>query len=99
RIIPSGGLTGPPPSEAGALAAVLESDGVPEGAITLEDQARDTVQNIQFSRAIMAAHGWRTAILVTEPHHIKRAMLIAQDAGLAVRASPATASPGWHTPA
>ena len=78
---------------------MLESDGVPEGAITLEDQARDTVQNIQFSRAIMAAHGWRTAILVTEPHHIKRAMLIAQDAGLAVRASPASASPGWHTPA
>jgi uncharacterized SAM-binding protein YcdF (DUF218 family) len=35
----------------------------------------------------MREHGWRTAILVTEPHHIKRALVIARDAG-----------PGWHTP-
>src|SRR5437867_2054615 len=83
----------------GALAAIMESDGVPEGAIIVEDQARDTVQNIQFSRAILAAHDWRTAILVTEPHHIKRAILIAQDAGLAVRASPVTESLAWQTPA
>ncbi len=98
HIIPTGGFTGPPPSEAGAMGKVLQADGVPANAIFLEEQARDTVQNIKYSRAIMEAHGWRTAILVTEPHHIKRAALIAQNAGLNLTMSPATDSAGWHNP-
>jgi uncharacterized SAM-binding protein YcdF (DUF218 family) len=98
HIVPTGGLTGPPPSEAAAVAQVMQADGVPPSAITLEEQARDTVQNVQFSRAIMRAHGWRTAILVTEPHHIKRAALVARDAGLTIYPSPVTDSPGWRNP-
>jgi len=96
QIILSGGQTGPGPPEAVALAGVLAADGVPAAAITLEAQARDTVENIAASRVLMRAHGWRTAILVTEPHHIRRALLIARDAGLAVVPSPATTSPSWH---
>jgi uncharacterized SAM-binding protein YcdF (DUF218 family) len=98
NIIPTGGLTGPPPSEAGAMAQVMEGEGVPASAIVLEEQARDTVGNIRYSRAIMRERGWRTAILVTEPHHIQRAAYIARDAGLSFTASPVTDSPGWHTP-
>jgi uncharacterized SAM-binding protein YcdF (DUF218 family) len=98
HIIPTGGFTGPPPSEAGAMAAVMQGDGVPPDAITLEEQARNTVQNIQYSRALMLSNGWRSAILVTEPHHIKRAAFIARDAGLTITLSPATDSPSWHTP-
>lgn len=98
HIIPTGGLTGPPPSEAAAMAQLMQKDGVPLAAIALEEQARDTVQNIQFSRRLMRDNGWRTAILVTEPHHIKRAALIARDAGLTITMSPATDSAGWHTP-
>jgi uncharacterized SAM-binding protein YcdF (DUF218 family) len=98
HVIPTGGFTGPPPSEAGAMASVLRADGVPADAILLEEQARDTVQNIKHSRAIMQHHGWRTAILVTEPHHIKRAALIARDAGLSITTSPVTDSPGWRNP-
>jgi len=49
-------------------------------------------------RALMQAHGWRTAILVSEPNHIKRALLIAHDGGLAVVTSPAIDSPGWQNP-
>jgi uncharacterized SAM-binding protein YcdF (DUF218 family) len=98
HIIPTGGLTGPPPTEAQAMSSVLQAEGVPTSAITLEDQAHDTIQNIQYSRTIMRAHGWRTAILVSEPNHIKRAALIARDAGLDFTISPATDSPGWNTP-
>lgn len=98
HIITTGGLTGPPPSEAGALAAVLQGEGVPPEAIVLEERARDTMQNVRYSRALMQARGWRTAILVTEPHHIRRAALIARDAGLTITVSPAVDSAGWHTP-
>ena len=98
HVITTGGMTGPPPSEAGALAAVLQSEGVPSEAIVLEERARDTMQNIRYSRALMQAWGWRTAILVTEPHHIRRAALIARDAGLTISVSPAVNSAGWHTP-
>jgi uncharacterized SAM-binding protein YcdF (DUF218 family) len=98
HIIPTGGLTGPPPSEAAAMANVLQSDGVPSSAITLEEQAHDTLQNVRFSRAIMQQNAWRTAILVTEPNHIKRAALIARDGGLNITLSPVTDSPGWNTP-
>ena len=53
HIIPTGGLTGPPPSEAAAMGRVLEGDGVPGSAIMLEEKARSTVQNVQFRRDIM----------------------------------------------
>lgn len=96
HIIPTGGLTGPPPSEAAAMGQVLEADGVPRSAIVLEEKARSTVQNVEFSRDIMQANGWRTAILVSDPHHIKRAAVIARDVGLNVTTSPATTNPGWH---
>jgi uncharacterized SAM-binding protein YcdF (DUF218 family) len=98
HVITTGGLTGPAPSEAAALARVMEDDGVPAAAIVLEEQARDTVQNIQYSRAIMRAQGWQTAVLVTEPNHIKRAALIARDGGLRVLPSPAVATAGWQNP-
>jgi uncharacterized SAM-binding protein YcdF (DUF218 family) len=91
-VITTGGRTGPGPSEAAALAAVLEAGGVPATAILLEEQAQDTVQNIRFSRILMQTHGWRTALLVTEPSHIKRAALIARDGGLTVYRSPAVAT-------
>ncbi len=45
----------------------------------------------------MQQNGWKTAILVTEPHHIKRAAYIARDAGLDFTISPVTDSAGWNT--
>ena len=98
HIIATGGFTGPPPSEAGAMFQVMQAEGVPASAVVLEERARSTVENAQYSRAIMQAHGWTTAILVTEPHHIKRAAVIARDVGLNISISPVTDSLGWNTP-
>ena len=80
------------------MGQVMQADGVPASAIVLEENARDTVGNIWYSRAIMRERGWRTAVLVTEPHHIKRAAFIATDAGLSFTISPVTDSPGWRSP-
>lgn len=96
HIIPTGGPTEQGPTEAAVLTRVLEEDGVPADAIIPEAQARDTIQNILYSQAIMRAHDWHTAILVSEPFHVNRAALIARDAGLAVFPSPATDSANWQ---
>jgi uncharacterized SAM-binding protein YcdF (DUF218 family) len=95
-VIPSGGPTAQGPTEAAVLTRVLEEQGVPPAAIVPETQAHNTIQNILYSQAIMRAHNWHTAILVSEPFHINRAALIARDAGLAVFPSPARDSPNWQ---
>jgi DUF218 domain len=40
------------------------------------EQAQDTIQNIWFSKAIMDAHGWRSAEVVSSPSHLPRTALI-----------------------
>jgi uncharacterized SAM-binding protein YcdF (DUF218 family) len=98
RIIATGGFVENGPSEASVMLRVLTGAGVPESDVVLEEQAHNTIQNIGYSQQIMQHNGWSTAILVTEPYHIKRATLIAQDAGLQVFPSPAVKSPLWQNP-
>ena len=63
------------PTEAAFLSAIMESQGVPPGAILKENQARRTQQNAIFSRQLLEAQGItpRTAILVSKPAHARRA--------------------------
>jgi len=96
RIIATGGPVEGTTTESEVLARVLESDGVPQDAIIQENRALNTIQNMSYSRAIMNEHGWNTAILVTEPFHIKRATLIARDDGMSVYPSPAVNSSNWQ---
>lgn len=98
-IIASGGGGKGRRTEAAVLTRVLVAAGVPATAILPEDRSHDTIQNIRNSQTLMQSHGWHTALLVTEPYHIKRATLIAHDLGLTVYPSPARASPLWTQPA
>jgi uncharacterized SAM-binding protein YcdF (DUF218 family) len=95
-IIATGGPTGGAATEAEVLTSVLESDGVPTDAIIQENRALNTIQNLNYSQAIMREHGWTRAVLVTEPFRIKRATLIARDSGMAVYPSPAVNSSNWQ---
>ena len=97
-VIATGGPTDGGPTEASVLDRVLEAEGVPASAILREEHALNTIQNIAYSQAIMQAHGWHTALLVTEPFHINRATLIAREAGLTVYPSPALDSLNWTDP-
>ncbi|MBI4596990.1 MAG: YdcF family protein [Candidatus Omnitrophica bacterium] len=49
--------------------------GVPEEAILLETRAANTHENAAFVSAILRDHGWRSALLVSSPYHMRRAML------------------------
>jgi uncharacterized SAM-binding protein YcdF (DUF218 family) len=70
---------------------------IPDDAIVPIPEVSDsTYEEALHSRDIMQAHGWRTAILVTDPFHMRRAQLTFRSAfdaaGLQVAASPADGS-------
>ncbi len=98
QIIASGGPSLEGPAEAGVIAGLLKIEGVPGAAIVEEDRSHNTIQNILNSQVIMRERGWRTAVIITEPYHINRAMIIARDAGVTAYPSPATDSPDWQDP-
>jgi uncharacterized SAM-binding protein YcdF (DUF218 family) len=96
-LIPCGGLGRHPPTEAEAMHRILLSDGVPPGAIRLEDRSRSTLENIRLALPILSELGATGAVIVTDATHAPRARLIARRLGL-----PATSSSpslrGGHLP-
>ncbi|MBI3573347.1 MAG: YdcF family protein [Candidatus Kerfeldbacteria bacterium] len=50
-----------------------EAQGADPGTIVTETRSRDTYENAKFSLAIMAQHGWQSALVVTSPYHTRRA--------------------------
>jgi uncharacterized SAM-binding protein YcdF (DUF218 family) len=97
-LILSGGLGGNPPSEAEAMRRVAVQMGVPDAAIVLEDRSHSTQENIRNTAAIMAAHGWSSALVVSDPYHLYRACRMARDAGIDAQPVPAEDSHGWTIP-
>ena len=89
RLIVTGG-TADQAEESDALAAkkYLLSQGIPEEAVLIEDQSSITQENLENSKAIMEENGYETAIIVSDPLHMKRAMLLAEDAGITAYSSP-----------
>ena len=51
------------------------ANGADPGAITLEQAATNTHENIVFTHQILEQRGWRTVLLVSSPYHMRRAML------------------------
>lgn len=63
--------------------------GAPAGALLLEPRSRNTRENFLEARALLTSAGISHALLVTEPYHMPRALLLARRAGLRVDPSPA----------
>lgn len=67
-----------------------------EAIVPISEISDSTYEEALRSREIMQSHGWRSAILVTDPFHMRRALLTFRQAfgpaGLAVSASPADGS-------
>jgi uncharacterized SAM-binding protein YcdF (DUF218 family)/glycosyltransferase involved in cell wall biosynthesis len=66
--------------EAEVMKSLAVANGVPEQAIVLEDKAGNTRQNVEFVTRIMAREGWTSALLVSSPYHMRRAVLAWQQA-------------------
>jgi uncharacterized SAM-binding protein YcdF (DUF218 family) len=75
-----------PESSVGRFIAMQQ--GVPEGDILTEDRSRTTKQNLEEARLVMRQHGLGSAIIVSDPLHMKRAMMMADGLGIAAVSSP-----------
>lgn len=89
KLILTGGLTpGNEHSDAYIAARYVMAQGVPEEDILLEETSTITQENIENARAIMDGKGYETALIVSDPLHMKRAMLMASDYEIEACSSP-----------
>ena len=70
------------------MRALAIDNGVPAAAIELETHAANTHENVEFSRRILDAHGWRRILLVSSPYHMRRALLTWRKAAPGVTVVP-----------
>lgn len=70
----------------------LISQGIPAEMIILEEQSAITQENLENSKMIMEKEGYKTALVVSDPLHMKRAMLLARDIGINAYSSPTQSS-------
>jgi uncharacterized SAM-binding protein YcdF (DUF218 family) len=74
--------------EAEVAADLFQSIGLPRQRFLLEGRSRNTVENAEFSRALVAPKPGERWLLVTSAYHMPRAMGIFRAAGFAVEAYP-----------
>ncbi|CAM2962248.1 vancomycin high temperature exclusion protein [Legionella steigerwaltii] len=82
-------------NEAQTMKEIALSLGVPGEDILLESSSTTTYENLLLSKQLFQTHQLKTIILVTEPFHAPRAILVAQKFGLDVVSSPAVKSICW----
>lgn len=87
-ILTGGTAAGNTRSDAAIGAAYVLQQGVPEADILLEELSTVTEENLRNAAGIMAREGMKTALIVSDPLHMKRSMLLAKDAGLTAFTSP-----------
>jgi uncharacterized SAM-binding protein YcdF (DUF218 family) len=98
RLLLSGGLGRWPPEEAEVMRRLAEAAGIPAEALILDKEAHSTWESMTKAREIMDREGWETAIVVSDPFHMTRALLMAQDQGILAYGSPALNSPTYTLP-
>jgi uncharacterized SAM-binding protein YcdF (DUF218 family) len=80
-------------TEAQAGARWLTARGVPAGDIEVVGEGSDTLSSMRAAATSFAAHGWRSAVLVTDPWHSLRSRSIAHDLGINAQTSPSRTGP------
>lgn len=93
KLIVTGGV-GKENTESDAYAAkqyaVLQ--GIPEEDIITEDTSTITQENLENAKVIMDQYHYSTAVIVSDPLHMRRSMLLAEDAGIQAYSSPTPTS-------
>ena len=92
-IIVTGGTgDGETVSDAEAARDYAISVGVPSDIIIIEAKSTITEENIENVKVVMDAYSLEDAIIVSDPLHMKRAMLMCKDYGIQAYSSPTPTS-------
>ncbi|HTM77817.1 MAG TPA: YdcF family protein [Devosia sp.] len=100
QIVVTGGLSPEDQlTEAAASRNWLVAAGIPAAAVLMEDQSRTTIQNLAFAKPVLAANGIETVLVVSDPLHMRRALMIADRVGIKAKPSPTPTSryQSWQT--
>ena len=75
------------------------SKSVPSKVIFIEEKSTITEENIEYAKGIMDDNTFDDAIVVSDPLHMKRAMLMTEDYGIKGYSSPTPTSmyKSWQT--
>lgn len=87
------------PSNAAVMKRQATEQGVPEAAVTIEDQSETTKENAEKTRDILADKNIHSAIVVTSGYHMKRTILEFRERAPTVqfRAHPTIADSQWSS--
>ncbi|MFD9894150.1 YdcF family protein [Amycolatopsis sp. NPDC059027] len=80
-------------TEAEAGARWLTRHGVPASATLPVGEGNDTLRSLRAVATQVRAHGWHSAVLVSDPWHSYRARIMATDTGLDAWAAPTHSGP------
>ena len=58
------------------MKALAVSMGIPRKAVVLEKYAANTYQNAEYTVQLMRRFGWRSALVVSSPYHMRRTSLV-----------------------
>ena len=89
KLIFTGGQGNPgEPTESAAARDYALQSGVPLQDILIEQKSHTTYENILYAKQVADAQGIKKVLIVSDPLHMKRAVLMARDAGLTAEPSP-----------
>lgn len=97
-VVVSGGVdSGETRSEAAAMAEALETYGIAPERIYLEEASTNTMENLNYSTAVLKENGipFDSLLIVSSAPHLARVHLLASRCGLAVDTLAAGVPGGW----
>jgi uncharacterized SAM-binding protein YcdF (DUF218 family) len=86
-IVTGGGRDDPTHPEAPVGVSYLQTRGAAPAQLLFERRSIDTLQNLCFALEVGGARGLRSYAIVSDPLHLRRAMLYARDLGMAAHAA------------
>ncbi|HEX8649898.1 MAG TPA: YdcF family protein [Pyrinomonadaceae bacterium] len=75
-------------AESFAARQYAQQSGVPAGDILIEDRSHTTYENILYAKQVADDHGLNKVLIVSDPLHMKRAVVMARDMGMEAYPSP-----------
>jgi uncharacterized SAM-binding protein YcdF (DUF218 family) len=75
-------------SESSVGRFIALENNIPENAILIEERSHTTHQNLSEAQALMCEHHLQSAIIVSDPLHMKRSMMMAKGLGITAVSSP-----------